>query len=143
TKRTQLRAFIAATLRAMREIEADPQKGLDASVATVPALGQDRALQLAILKATVATWSNNYTLAHGEGSIDQAAWATTVSFMAGLPSSPISGPPPPVPPLVDTSLLPGCAPSRPPRPPPRPDRSAPSPASTSRGRRLPPPASRR
>ena len=107
TKRTQLRAFIAATLRAMREIEADPQKGLDATVATVPTLGQDPAAQLAILNATVATWSNDYTLAHGEGAIDQAAWATTVTFMASLPSSPISGTPPAVLQLVDSSLLPG------------------------------------
>jgi len=106
-KRAQLRAFIAATLRAMREIEADPQKGLDAAIKAVPALGQDRAGQLAILKATVATWSSDYTLAHGEGAIDQAAWATTVTFMAGLPSSPISGTPPPVQQLVDSSLLPG------------------------------------
>jgi len=107
TKRTQLRAFIAATLRAMREIEADPEKGLDAAIAAVRALGQDRAAQLAILNATVATWSNDYTLAHGEGAIDRAAWATTVTFMAGLPNSPISGTPPAVPQLVDSSLLPG------------------------------------
>jgi len=91
----------------MREIKADPQKGLDASIAAVPALSQDRTGQLAILKATVATWSNEYTLAHGAGAIDQAAWATTVNFMAGLPSSPISGTPPAVQQLVDSSLLPG------------------------------------
>ena len=107
TKRTQLRALIAATLRAMREIEADPQKGLDAAIAAVPALGQDRAAQLAILRATVATWSDDYTLAHGEGAIDRAAWATTVKFMAGLPGNPISGTPPEVQQLVDNSLLPG------------------------------------
>jgi NitT/TauT family transport system substrate-binding protein len=106
-KRTQLRAFIAATLRAMGEIEADPQKGLDAAIAAVPTLGQDRATQLAILKATVATWSSGYTGAHGAGAIDAAAWATTVSFMAGLPDSPINGTPPSVPQLIDTSLLPG------------------------------------
>ena len=107
TKRTQLRAFIAATLRAMREIEADPQKGLDAAIAAVPALGQDRAAQLAILRATVATWSDDYTLAYGEGAIDRASWATTVKFMAGLPGNPISGTPPEVQQLVDNSLLPG------------------------------------
>jgi NitT/TauT family transport system substrate-binding protein len=107
SKRAQLRAFIAATLRAMREIEADPQKGLDAAIATVPELGKDRATQLAILKATVATWSDAYTQAHGPGAIDQAAWATTVTFMAALPDSPISGTPPDVHQLVDSSLLPG------------------------------------
>jgi NitT/TauT family transport system substrate-binding protein len=106
-KRAQLRAFIAATLRAMREIEANPEKGLDAAIAAVPELAQQRTPQLAILNATIATWSNDYTRAHGEGAIDQAAWATTVTFMAHLPSSPISGTPPAVQTLVDSSLLPG------------------------------------
>src|SRR2546423_5854726 len=91
SKRTQLRAFIAATLRAMREIEANPQKGLDAAIATVPDLGQDRATratQLAILTATIATWSDAYTAAHGAGAIDESAWAKTVSFMAGGAAAP-------------------------------------------------------
>ncbi len=105
-KGTQLRAFIAATLRAMHEIEANPQRGLDAAIAEVPELGQDRRTQLAILNATIGTWSNDYTAAHGAGAIDQAAWAKTVTFMAGLSGSPISGSPPGVPQLVDTSLLP-------------------------------------
>ncbi|HLY35642.1 MAG TPA: ABC transporter substrate-binding protein [Candidatus Limnocylindria bacterium] len=107
TKRAALRAFVAATLRAMAEITADPQKGLDASIAAVPTLGKaDRAIQLAVLKATIATWSNAYTRAHGPGSIDRAAWATTVTFMAGLPDSPISGTPPTLDQLLDESLLP-------------------------------------
>jgi putative riboflavin transport system substrate-binding protein len=105
-KATRLRAFIAATLRAMHEIEADPKKGLDAAVTAVPALSQDRRTQLAILKATIGTWSNDYTTAHGAGAIDQAAWAKTVTFMAGLSDSPISGAPPSVPQLIDMSLLP-------------------------------------
>ena len=103
---TQLRAFVAATLRAMREIEADAQRGLDAAIAAVPDLGKDRATQLAILNATIATWSNAYTAAHGAGAIDRAAWAATVAFMAKLPNSPISGTPPSVDQLVDSSLLP-------------------------------------
>jgi len=106
SKATQLRAFIAATLRAMQEIEANPQKGLDAAIAAVPALGQDRRTQLAILKATIGTWSSDYTAAHGAGAVDQAAWAKTVTFMASLSDSPISGTPPGVPQLIDTSLLP-------------------------------------
>ena len=99
SKATQLRAFIAATLRAMQEIEVDPQKGLDV-------LLQDRRTQLAILKATIGTWSSDYTAAHGAGAVDQAAWAKTVTFMASLSDSPISGTPPGVPQLIDTSLLP-------------------------------------
>ena len=68
SKPAALRAFVAATLRAMAEIEADPAKGLDAAIAAVPALGQDRATQLAILQATIATWQSAYTRSHGLGA---------------------------------------------------------------------------
>lgn len=98
-KRDALAAFVAATLQAMAEIRADPAKGLSASIAQVPDLGQDTATQLAILQATIATWST-------DGSIDTAAWQSTVTFMAGLPDAPISGTPPSVGELVDASLLP-------------------------------------
>lgn len=98
-KHAALAAFVAATLRAMTEIRSDPQAGLDASVAAVPDLGQDRATQLAILEATVKLWST-------DGAIDTAAWQQTGQFLAGLPDAPISGSPPPVSKLVDTSLLP-------------------------------------
>jgi hypothetical protein len=50
-------------------------------------------------------WSNPYTTAHGLGAIDPAAWQRTVTFMAGLPGSPIGGPAPTVDQLIDTSLL--------------------------------------
>src|SRR5204863_8808226 len=54
SKRAAIAAFVAATLKAMREIEANPQTGLDASVAAVPDLGKDRpAVQKAILGATI------------------------------------------------------------------------------------------
>ncbi|TMD27344.1 MAG: ABC transporter substrate-binding protein [Chloroflexi bacterium] len=105
TKRAALQAFVAATLHAMAEITADPQKGLDAAVAAVPDLGKDRPTQLAILKATIGTWSNAYTQAHGAGAIDRSAWSSTVSFMAGLADTPLPGSPPPVDQLVDDSLL--------------------------------------
>jgi NitT/TauT family transport system substrate-binding protein len=107
THRSALRAFVAATLRAMREIQANPQAGLDAAVAAVPVLGQERAAQLAILKATIATWSSDYTVANGSGAIDRAAWTSTVRFMAGLPGGPITGTAPTVDQLIDESLLPG------------------------------------
>ena len=58
---------MAATLRAMTEIKADPQKGVDASIAAVPDLGTNPALQRAILDATIAIWSSPYTDAHGLG----------------------------------------------------------------------------
>ena len=105
SKHDALKAFVGATLKAMNEIATDPQKGLDAAVAVVPDLGKDRTTQLAILKATVETWSSDYTKAHGAGAIDRSAWTKSVVFIAGLPDSPISGTPPTVDQLVDESLL--------------------------------------
>lgn len=105
SKRAALKAFVAATLRAMSDIEADPQKGVAAAAAQVPELAKDPTLQLAVLQATIATWRSTYTDGHGAGSIDRAAWATTVSFMAGLPEKPIAGTPPAVDQLIDVSLL--------------------------------------
>ncbi len=70
-----MRRFIAATLKAMDEIAADPKTGLDAAIARVPELGADQATkdgQLAILQATIDTWKSPYTLAQGLGAIDKA-----------------------------------------------------------------------
>ena len=104
-KHDALARFIAATLRAMTEITADPQRGLAASAAIVPDLGKDPTTQLAILTATIGTWSDAYTAAHGLGAIDPTAWQKTVAFMASMAGSPISGPAPAVSQLVDASLL--------------------------------------
>ena len=97
-----LKAFTAATLRAMDEIAADPQKGLDATFAAVPDLAQDPALQRQILDATVATWKNTRTGA-AYGAIDLAGWQQSLDFMTtlGLVPNPVT-----VDQLVDTSLLP-------------------------------------
>ncbi len=100
-----LRAFIAATLHAMRDIAADPQKGFDASVKVVPALASQQALQMQILKATIATWGSAYTDAHGLGAIDPAAWQASLTFMSSLPDHPVAKPLT-VDQLIDTSLLP-------------------------------------
>ncbi len=102
SKKDALRAFTAATLRAMNEIAADPQKGLDATFAAVPDLAKDPALQRQILDATVATWKNTRTNAP-YGSIDQAGWQQSLDFMTslGLVPNPVT-----VDQLVNTSLLP-------------------------------------
>ena len=80
-----LRRFVAATLRAMDEIADDPAVGLDAAIARVPELASSRDTQLAILEATVDTWKSPYTLAHGLGAVDRAAWSASIDFMATLP----------------------------------------------------------
>ncbi len=92
TKREALRAFVDGTLRAMREIEADPKVGLDAAVKRVPELGQDREGQLAVLRATIETWRSPHTAANGLGAIDRDAWTKSVEFMRSLPESPVREP---------------------------------------------------
>ncbi|CAN5668256.1 ABC transporter substrate-binding protein [soil metagenome] len=80
-----LRRFVAATLRAMDEIIADPAAGLEDSIAFVPDLGQQRDAQLAVLEATIEMWQSPYTLENGLGAIDGAAWTESIEFMRGLP----------------------------------------------------------
>ncbi len=101
-KAEALKAFTAATLRAMDEITADPQKGLDAAFEAVPDLAKDPELQRQILDATIATWKNARTGAP-LGSIDRDGWQRSLDFMAGmgLVPNPIT-----VDQLVDESLLP-------------------------------------
>ncbi len=101
-KADALRAFVAATLRAMDEIAADPQKGLDASVKAVPDLGKDPATQLAILRATIDTWRNART-GVAYGAIDRAGWQASLDFMTslGLVPNPVT-----LDQLVNESLLP-------------------------------------
>ncbi len=91
-KADAIRGFIAATKRAMEEIAADPQKGLEAAIARVPELATDRDTQLAVLRATVDTWQNDYTATNGIGAIDVAAWERSIAFMSGLPDSPVAKP---------------------------------------------------
>jgi NitT/TauT family transport system substrate-binding protein len=105
TKAEPLKAFVAATLRAMKEIQADPQKGVDATFAVAPDLKSDPAGQRAILDATIATWSNGYVAAHGLGAINPDAWARSVAFMRGLPDSGVTRDIP-VNELIDTTLVP-------------------------------------
>jgi len=91
-KADAIRRFAAATRKAMEEIVADPQKGLDAAIARVPELATDRAAQLAVLGATIDTWQNDFTEANGIGAVDPAAWERSIAFMSGLPDSPVAKP---------------------------------------------------
>ncbi len=85
-------AFAAATRRAMEEIAADPEVGLEAAITRVPELATDRDAQLAVLRATIDTWQNAYTDANGLGAVDPAAWERSIEFMSGLPDSPVARP---------------------------------------------------
>ncbi len=92
TKAPAIRAFVAATLRAMEEIIADPERGLDAAIARVPELGEGRQAQAAILAATVEAWTSDFTDANGLGAIDREAWETSVEFMRSLPDTVVARP---------------------------------------------------
>ena len=100
-KHDALAAFTQATLKAMDEIAADPQKGLDATFAVVPDLAKDPELQRQILDATIATWKNPRL--DGYGRIDTAGWAESLAFMTsiGLVPNPVG-----IDQLINESLLP-------------------------------------
>jgi NitT/TauT family transport system substrate-binding protein len=95
-------AFIAATLRAMTEIAAEPKIGLDAAIVAVPELEAQREKQAAILDATIATWSPA-TGGGAFGAIDRASWEASVVYMTklGLVPKPVT-----VDELVRDDLLP-------------------------------------
>ena len=85
-----LRAFTAATIRAMEEITAEPRLGLEATFARVPELSADPDTQLAILEATIDSWRGDYAAEHGLGAVDRAAWESGLEIMRSLPGSTVS-----------------------------------------------------
>jgi putative riboflavin transport system substrate-binding protein len=103
TKRDAVTAFVAATLRAMEDIKADPEKGLDAAITAVPDLAASRDTQAAILDATIDVWSGPVQEAKGLGAIEPNDWEQSVAFMTdlGLVPNPVT-----VDDLIDTGLLP-------------------------------------
>jgi NitT/TauT family transport system substrate-binding protein len=103
SKRDAIVAFIAATLQAMNDIEADPSLGVQAAVDAEPTLAEKPETQEAVLEATIAAWKGS-----GDGSsfgtIDRDAWSKSIEFMNGLGQikEPVT-----VDGLVDDSLLGG------------------------------------
>jgi NitT/TauT family transport system substrate-binding protein len=84
-KHDAIDGFVRATLRAMKDIVADPTKGLDASITAVPELGQQRDTQAAILAATIEAWKRSGTTGTDNlGAIDRAGWQASVEFMTKL-----------------------------------------------------------
>ena len=76
-----IRNFVAATLRAMAEIAADPEVGLDAAIEAVPELAVEREKQAAILDATIDTWT---TPSGRYGAIDRDGWARSIGYLTEL-----------------------------------------------------------
>ncbi len=102
TKRDAIAAFVGATLRAMTEITADPEKGLDAAIAVVPELASAREAQAAILAATIESWSGSAQAAGGLGALDTDGWQASIAFMTelGLVPNPVT-----IDDLLDPGLL--------------------------------------
>ena len=103
SKRDPITAFVAATLHAMEDIKADPEKGLDAAIKAVPDLAAQRDTQAAILDATIDVWSGPVQESKGLGAIEPADWDKSVAFMKdlGLVPNPVTTDD-----LIDTSMLP-------------------------------------
>ena len=91
-KTDALRAFTKATLRAMEDIAADPQLGLDATFARVPELAGDPETQLAILEATIDAWMGERAPQQGFGGVDRDAWQSALDIMTALPDSVVASP---------------------------------------------------
>ena len=88
SKRDAIRAFIAATLEAMRKIAANPDLGVDAAAKVVPEVAATpaaRANSLAVMKATVEVWAGPLQQSAGYGAISVEGWNTSISFMRSVP----------------------------------------------------------
>jgi NitT/TauT family transport system substrate-binding protein len=87
-----VQAFVTATLRAMEEVAADPEVGLDAAIAEVPELGTDRDTQRAILEATIDTWEGPLQAERGLGAVDRDGWQASIEYLddLGLVPNPIT-----------------------------------------------------
>ncbi len=104
TKHDAISGFVAATLRAMEEIRANPSVGLEAAIIAVPELATTRDAQAAVLAATIESWSGPVQDEFGLGAIDDNGWIDSIAFMTelGLVPNPVT-----VEDLVRTDLLPG------------------------------------
>jgi NitT/TauT family transport system substrate-binding protein len=91
-KHLAIATFVAVTLQAMRDIAAEPSRGLDASIAAVPDLGKDRATQMAILQATIADWATPGGSVAALGTIDRNGWQATIDYLGtlGLVAKPVT-----------------------------------------------------
>lgn len=104
-KQEALRAFAQATIRAMEEIAADPQLGLDATFAHIPELASDPETQRAILEATIGAWTSEHTAEYGMGRVDREVWRSGIEIMSSLPE-PLVAAPVTIEDLVTDELLP-------------------------------------
>jgi NitT/TauT family transport system substrate-binding protein len=77
-------AFATVTLRAMSAIAGHPDVGLDAAIAAVPELESAREAQLAILKATIESWTGPLQATDGLGAVDRDGWVKSIEYLTSL-----------------------------------------------------------
>jgi NitT/TauT family transport system substrate-binding protein len=83
-KHDAVAAFVGATVKAMREIEANPKVGVDAAIQAVPELASQRSTQEAILDATIATWAPPSGGPDQYGRINRAGWQASIDYLGRL-----------------------------------------------------------
>jgi NitT/TauT family transport system substrate-binding protein len=103
SKADAIRAFVGQTVKAMAEVQANPDNALSASIAEVPELGTDRATQAAILAATIDSWTGPVQEANGLGALDPDGWAASIDYLETLDLVPN---PVTVDDVIDTRFLP-------------------------------------
>ncbi len=76
----------------MEAIIADPEVGLEAAIVAVPELASDREGQLAVLQATIDSWTGPVQVADGLGAIDRAGWTASIEYLTtlGLVPNPVT-----------------------------------------------------
>jgi ABC-type nitrate/sulfonate/bicarbonate transport system substrate-binding protein len=74
-----VRGFASAVVAAQEQIAADPERGVEASIAEVPAIADDRETALAVLEATVEAWDPPVT-----GQVAQDVWQMGYETMQRL-----------------------------------------------------------
>ena len=84
SRRDAIDAFITVTLRAMESIIADPATGLEAAIVAVPELASARVAQLAVLNATIESWTGPVQASDGLGAIDRAGWTASIEYLTSL-----------------------------------------------------------
>ncbi len=90
-KQDAIAAFVAATLEAMAQIQADPQLGLAAAIKAVPELATATG-QAEVLAATIDSWVGPVQAANGLGAIDLDGWSASIDYLGtlGLVNTPVT-----------------------------------------------------
>jgi ABC-type nitrate/sulfonate/bicarbonate transport system substrate-binding protein len=72
-------AFASAVVTAQQQIADDPDSGVDAAIAEVPAIADDRETALAVLETTIEAWAPPIT-----GEVVPDVWASGYATMQRL-----------------------------------------------------------